>query len=266
MRVKTNIFCLALVLLSWMLASGMISCKVEVASGPVAVSRSQALSDVVVRARAFGMSVMREVIGKVDVKPAMQTGLPIQAPWEHITQVAISVASFLAAVLPVAYLLSQMASPDSELVSEDLEALAPHMPQVSYEHVQHDQLRCHEAALSGAEMVEMPRAPIASQHEMPSASAAAQLPDPGVQGQQVICQQAPSLKRPLLDIERAKLRSDHDDGDDEDDDDTAIEAPSAQACAAAYRGAPMVVGALGRDNVLLPALHALEPCLQLRSQ
>ena len=49
MRVQTKTFCLALVQLSWMLASGMISCKVEVASGPCTVSHERALSDVVLR-------------------------------------------------------------------------------------------------------------------------------------------------------------------------------------------------------------------------
>ena len=44
------------------------------------MSRKRALSDVVVKVRAFDMSLFRKAVGKVDVQPSMETGLPIQVP------------------------------------------------------------------------------------------------------------------------------------------------------------------------------------------
>ena len=118
MRMKLKIVCLRLVFLGWMLANGMISCKLSAANGPTRISGAGWMSNVVLKLQAFGIPVIRTVVGKVNAKSFWQTG-HCQA---SVPKFLLVVLCAMATVLPVLSLMRAQSPPDLEPPPEDLEA------------------------------------------------------------------------------------------------------------------------------------------------
>ena len=128
MRAKVVCLLLLIVLASWAFASGIVSCRIDAANGPATVSSTRVVSRTVLKVTAFDFVAVETDVGKVNVKPFQQTGMPVEFAWKKAMHAFIALVSFLAAVLPMAYLsyLAWQPAPTDESEQHDLACVLSH--------------------------------------------------------------------------------------------------------------------------------------------
>lgn len=139
-----------LIVLGWCLASGVISCALAVANGPVRGGRV----DGTLMVKAFGARLVSSV-GTVDISRFQQSGRPVEVPGELVAKITVLLGSLLLVVVPALVVWTSFAAEPAEPAEDsteealgDLElGFGPHGP-----HGPHEPHGPHGPHATGAEL------------------------------------------------------------------------------------------------------------------